>query len=276
MISNTEINKLGNYLKGSSNSDEDTFRDIYRRYIIKLSLIQSSLDATFHYFFPEFEVSGRVKTLRTTIEKLHRYPTMKLATMDDAVGIRIVGRMTLDEQDKAAKQLQENFEISDVNDRRIESQNGYRALHVVLKVDGQRVEVQIRTYLQAAWANAFERLADEWGRQIRYGGAPNPDIFGKIEQRQKFMNDLIEFSDQQIRRFEDEKDDIHKKWNADQISFQQNRVVKKPKNKQEVIQAMYAKKAMEWKKEIVSDMAEHEVMLNRVILELSNRARLIE
>src|SRR2546426_4554058 len=37
---------------------------------------------------------------------------------------------------------------------------------------GQRVEIQVRTERQNRWAQIVERLADKWGRQIRYGGDP--------------------------------------------------------------------------------------------------------
>ena len=36
------------------------------------------------------------------------------------------------------------------------------------------VEVQVRTALQAYWAELYERMADQWGRQIRYGGQADP------------------------------------------------------------------------------------------------------
>jgi hypothetical protein len=35
-----------------------------------------------------------------------------------------------------------------------------------------RVEVQVRTLAQSAWANTYERLGDVYGRGIRYGEEP--------------------------------------------------------------------------------------------------------
>ncbi len=58
-------------------------------------------------------------------------------------------------------------------DRRDEPMHGYRAVHVVPRVDGCFVEIQIRTGLQNVWAQLFEALGDSWGRQIRYGEPPN-------------------------------------------------------------------------------------------------------
>jgi ppGpp synthetase/RelA/SpoT-type nucleotidyltranferase len=60
-----------------------------------------------------------------------------------------------------------------VTDRRTAPSSGYRAVHVVVFEAGLPVEVQVRTELQDAWAQAYERLADRWGRGIRYGEPPN-------------------------------------------------------------------------------------------------------
>jgi ppGpp synthetase/RelA/SpoT-type nucleotidyltranferase len=62
-----------------------------------------------------------------------------------------------------------------VIDRRADPRAGYRAVHVVVRIDGLPVEVQFRTELQHRWAQIFERLADEWGRQIRYDEDLTPD-----------------------------------------------------------------------------------------------------
>jgi hypothetical protein len=59
-------------------------------------------------------------------------------------------------------------------DRIAEPASGYRALHVVARIEGIPVEIQVRTRLQHVWAETFERVADRWGRQIRYGEPPDP------------------------------------------------------------------------------------------------------
>lgn len=39
--------------------------------------------------------------------------------------------------------------------------------------DKARAEIQIRTRLQGLWANVYEKLADAFGREIRYGLLPD-------------------------------------------------------------------------------------------------------
>lgn len=46
---------------------------------------------------------------------------------------------------------------------------------------GVRILVQIRTRLQHLWAETFERVADRWGRRIRYGEPPSPPREGDVD-----------------------------------------------------------------------------------------------
>lgn len=55
-----------------------------------------------------------------------------------------------------------------IRDYREDAQHGYRAVHTIIRSPAGIVEVQLRTLLQARWANAYEMLADVMGRKIRY------------------------------------------------------------------------------------------------------------
>jgi ppGpp synthetase/RelA/SpoT-type nucleotidyltranferase len=84
--------------------------------------------------------------------------------------------MDRDEQDGMVKRLAGMFQNTEVVDRRASPSSGYRAVHVIAREQGYPVEIQVRTGLQNAWAQVFERLADVLGRQIRYGEPPDdPD-----------------------------------------------------------------------------------------------------
>jgi hypothetical protein len=60
-----------------------------------------------------------------------------------------------------------------VTDRCADPRFGYRAVHVIVTIEAMPVEIQIRTELQDSWAQIVERLADRWGRGIRYGEPPD-------------------------------------------------------------------------------------------------------
>jgi hypothetical protein len=117
----------------------------------------------------------RLKTSGTLIEKLKR-ERLHLGLIRDIAGARIVQRMSLDEQDEVRDRILQLWPDARVLDRREQPNHGYRAVHVVPKVGGRLVEIQIRTLSQNAWAQIMEQLADAYGREIRYGGGPDrPD-----------------------------------------------------------------------------------------------------
>lgn len=95
---------------------------------------------------------------------------------------------------KLVDRLTHRFPGARVNDRRVRHSHGYRAVHVVPKIDGFSVEVQVRTSLQHAWANATEQLADQWGRAIRYGGNPTGANDDEITRRVRALSHWMEAS----------------------------------------------------------------------------------
>lgn len=139
----------------------------------------------------------RLKSDTTIIEKVVRERGMKLSRMQDICGLRIVDDMTWVQQDDLVREIVNLFGRAKVRDRREEPVSGYRAVHVIASVRGRWVEIQVRTLLQDAWAQTFERLGDTWGRQIRYGEPPNqPDrIVLGVGTRREFVADLLQLSD---------------------------------------------------------------------------------
>lgn len=150
-----------------------------------------------------FAPTQRVKTTSTMIDKLRRTPGMDLSRMQDIAGARLTVR-NLTAQDQAKDQIGEFFtaqgsRVREV-DRREDPRFGYRAMHLVVRVDDLPVEIQIRTELQDSWAQIVERLGDRWGRGIRYGQEPdNPEGLvrsGKsVYTRRELMALLITLSD---------------------------------------------------------------------------------
>lgn len=137
-------------------------------------------------------VTHRVKTVETLIDKLRRGTA--LSRMQDLVGIRVVGDFGLSGQDELVARLGRRFSGARVDDRRVRTSHGYRAVHVVPMIDGFSVEIQVRTGLQHAWANATEQLADQWGRAIRYGGNPTGASDDEISRRTRALSQWIEAS----------------------------------------------------------------------------------
>jgi ppGpp synthetase/RelA/SpoT-type nucleotidyltranferase len=146
-----------------------------------LDFYQEILDvATGRLIASGYLPTSRVKTTGTLVEKLRREHGIQLTRINDIAGARIVVSGGRDEQDVARDKVVKLFEDGSRQpqtiDRRADPRSGYRAVHLVVYVQQFPVEIQIRTELQDSWAQIFERLADQWGRQIRYGGEPDlPD-----------------------------------------------------------------------------------------------------
>jgi len=120
-------------------------------------------------------VAQRLKRLSTIIDKLNRYPDMRLSRMNDIGGIRAVVD-DMPELRKLQKQYKDKSRFSHkLNDEddyiNHPKSDGYRGIHLVYKYnntlarkstawkyEGLLVELQIRTKLQHDWATAVETI----------------------------------------------------------------------------------------------------------------------
>lgn len=145
-----------------------------------------------------YAASTRVKTTGVLIEKLRR-ESSRLSQVQDLAGARIV-LSDRRQQDEAVERITTFFiercqKPCEVKDRRVEPSHGYRAVHVIVFTDGIPVEIQVRTELQDVWAQILERLADHWGRGIRYGEEPESPgaivrVGGRRETRREMLDSL--------------------------------------------------------------------------------------
>lgn len=188
ITSKSQVDKLGERLRNTesiASDDLEFLQAICLEYDPALReahrvLQQLGLDPT-----------GRLKTHNTIIEKLKREST-RLSEIQDLAGLRVVKEMSLTEQDILRESVLRVWPEAKVRDRRIKPSHGYRAVHIVLNIDDYPVELQIRTGLQHMWAEVFEKTADEWGRQVRYGHPPNEPaksaIFGTRAEIVEFLH----------------------------------------------------------------------------------------
>jgi ppGpp synthetase/RelA/SpoT-type nucleotidyltranferase len=167
-MTKSQINKLGEKLRTASELDADS--------LSQLQQFRASYDEPMHRAQTllsevRFEATSRLKTINTIIEKLRRERT-RLAEMRDIGGLRIVSEVDLNGQDTIVNRIVDKLPFARVIDRRKSPNYGYRAVHVIAMISERPIEIQVRTQLQDLWAQAIERLADEVGREIRYGGVP--------------------------------------------------------------------------------------------------------
>lgn len=114
-------------------------------------------------------VVARHKRTVRVIDKLTRFPSMRLSQMDDIGGCRIVVGDLAAQQKVLIDVLKARpaAEIQDyvANPKR----TGYRAIHAVVLCDELKIEIQIRTDSQNNWADVVERTSDRLNLGLKDG-----------------------------------------------------------------------------------------------------------
>lgn len=165
-LSNAQVDKLGERLKSDPISDDDLrmldeFRHSFEIAFAEVIRTLTSLG---------FQHTGRSKTNDSIIAKLRR-GEVKLSGMQDLVGCRACVS-SFEVQNRSIALISTAFPGSKRSDKRNNPRNGYRAVHLIPKIQGKAVEIQVRTVLQDAWASLCEKLADYCDAAIKYGGGP--------------------------------------------------------------------------------------------------------
>jgi putative GTP pyrophosphokinase len=165
-FSNSQIDRLGRNLRTGPVTDANIrFLDAYRR----------SFVSSYQYVISEIrtnlglEPTGRpAKSTRAIAEKLRR-ETIRLSQIQDIAGCRIVVADS-QAQENALASLSRLFPEANIVDRRETPSYGYRAVHLIPRIEACPIEIQLRTALQHLWAELSEKLADITVPEVKYGG----------------------------------------------------------------------------------------------------------
>jgi hypothetical protein len=150
-----------------------------------LNTFQQNLRRIAPLFDPECLVAQRIKRLRSIYKKLDDRPTMKLTQMQDIGGCRCIVRDTpavlaLYGRYKASRMKHRLVSVDDyINNPKT---SGYRGIHLIYSYYSDRskdynelkIEVQLRSQTQHAWATAVETASTFTGQNLK-GGEGNPD-----------------------------------------------------------------------------------------------------
>jgi putative GTP pyrophosphokinase len=165
-MTKTQLDRIGDRIRKGNISDEDLrLVDQYRRtfedsYEIVVGAIRNKLS---------LKPTGRPAKSTTSIADKLRRESIRLSQIQDMAGCRVIV-VDIAEQESVVESLQNIFEGSSVVDRRELPSNGYRAIHVIVKIGERMIEVQVRTLLQHLWAELSEKLSDIADPAIKYGG----------------------------------------------------------------------------------------------------------
>lgn len=124
------------------------------------------------------DLSQRTKRMPTVVDKLRRMPTLKLSSMRDIGGCRAVFE-TQDEVIRVRDRFMANSARRNGADDAVRDyvqdprSSGYRAVHVLTRYGGKRVEVQLRTRMQHDWARLVEDITVRTGIDYKSGDGSN-------------------------------------------------------------------------------------------------------
>jgi putative GTP pyrophosphokinase len=118
-------------------------------------------------------VVQRLKRREQILRKLARLSESKLSNMGDIGGCRAVLR-DRSQVDGVLRRIRKNWRVHGrVRDTRDEpASSGYRAVHVIVVRDDRRIEIQLRTPHEHAWAVAVERTGVRLGYGLKEGEGP--------------------------------------------------------------------------------------------------------
>ncbi len=147
-------------------------------------------------------VAQRHKRKRTIFDKLHRFPGMQLARMDDVAGFRLIFKQLKGLNDFRAAFHRAHFKHKRRNDLdkydyiKHPKETGYRGIHDVYEYDvnsaigqnlaGLNVEIQYRTLVQHAWATAVEVIGFITESQPKFQKGDN-----RYERAMAFASEIL-------------------------------------------------------------------------------------
>ena len=153
-----------------------------------LGAIRTLLDQRMRRVAPYGFMAQRLKRLSSVEAKLRRFPKMQLSRMQDIGGCRAVvpsvdSVVALQRLCRSGRQA---HELARENDYLAEPKpDGYRSVHLVYRyrsgssansaLNGLRIEIQIRSLPQHAWATAVETVDVLRETRLKIGGAGNGD-----------------------------------------------------------------------------------------------------
>jgi hypothetical protein len=157
---------------------------------LPLNVIQAGLRARIRRMdLKDVIVAQRLKRFASIMNKLQREPNMELTQMQDLGGCRAILPDVASVRTLFGMYyghdpllLEENSSIKPYDYITHPKSDGYRGIHIVARYhprkserlpwDGQRIEIQLRTRLQHAFATAVETVTTFSGQPLKFGAGP--------------------------------------------------------------------------------------------------------
>lgn len=181
-----EIDRAGRVLRDDHADPKDVLQalDVVRRWrsthSFPLNTLQMSLRNAGHEVSPEAMIAQRLKRMESIEAKLKRLLSHSLHEMQDIAGCRCVVPTVSDVESVVARLKNSRMRHSlhrSYNYIERPKRDGYRSHHLVYEYysdrstdyKGMRIEVQVRSGLQHAWATAIETIGTFRGELLKAG-----------------------------------------------------------------------------------------------------------
>ena len=185
-ISKNKVDKSGYILSESIEVDEYTYLefeeyfDEYRKeHLPVLTSTTLEIQDWLTSFSKGYYIAQRLKRKPQIIRKLKRL-SVRLTQLQDIGGLRIIVDTNKDVNEllsflKNKIEQNEHIHIHRITDYRNHGRDdtGYRALHVILSVNGYKLELQIRSKIQHYWAEGIERTSIIYGYYLKESEGSN-------------------------------------------------------------------------------------------------------
>lgn len=156
---------------------------------LPLNVVQKGLRDRTRKVEPKAIIAQRLKRFPSVMNKLSREPSMKLSQMQDLGGCRAIlsnvenVSALFSTYNGVGRLLPEEASLKCYDYINRPKEDGYRGIHVVARYhprianrapwDGQRIEIQLRTTLQHAFATAVETVTTFTRQPLKFGsGSP--------------------------------------------------------------------------------------------------------
>lgn len=205
-VSKSKVDKSGYILSEAIKVDEYTYLefeeyfDEYRKeHLPVLTSTTLEIQGWLSNFNKGYYIAQRLKRKPQIIRKLKRL-SVRLTQLQDIGGLRIIVDTNKDVNEllsflKKKVDQSEHIQIHRITDYREHGRDtGYRALHVILSVNGYKLELQIRSKIQHYWAESIERTSIIYGYYLKESEGSNivldyfqnlAKIFNEIEAGRK-------------------------------------------------------------------------------------------
>jgi ppGpp synthetase/RelA/SpoT-type nucleotidyltranferase len=162
MISQSKIDKIGQILKGKNSLTKSDYHQLLEW--------RNSFSSILDYYHTKLKsninensiitLSRRLKRIESIQIKLMRFSSMRLSTLQDIAGLRVVlkDEISLQQAFSELRGLSNKHKLKRIdNYHSTPKEDGYRSFHLIYQNEkNQQIEVQLRTELEHIWATAVE------------------------------------------------------------------------------------------------------------------------